>query len=107
MRALRATLLVALAVCGTGPVAPREASAAEAPEDPLAEPVGIVDLFPLGLRVPASPYVGKGLGWLAAKQQKDGRWSGRVDGVGSAVFDPGVTGLAVMAFLGAGYGPAG
>jgi hypothetical protein len=65
-----------------------------------------------------------GLDWLARHQTEDGgfwdcdgfsaRCSGRVcDGKGYPLYDPGVTGLAVLAFLGAGnthtsgkYGPA-
>jgi len=61
--------------------------------------------------------VAAGLAWLAAHQDPDGKWSCRAfdqrcplhdkcTGVGrkeNAVFDTGVTGLSLLAFLGAGY----
>jgi hypothetical protein len=54
------------------------------------------------------------LRWLAAHQDDDGRWDSddymkhdpegdKCEGAGGALFDVGVTGLAVLAFLGAGY----
>ncbi len=57
--------------------------------------------------------VQEGLGWLARHQEPDGRWSGAkfeercakqgdCAGAGSAAFDAGLTGLAVLAFLSAG-----
>jgi hypothetical protein len=55
------------------------------------------------------------LKWLAHHQGPDGGWGaesfskqctgGRCSGAGDAAFDTGVTGLAVLAFLGAGYIP--
>ena len=59
-----------------------------------------------------------GLRWLAAHQSEDGSWEAagfdkwcdakpnpgvKPDGAGKAMYDPGVTGLALCAFLGAGY----
>jgi len=43
-----------------------------------------------------------GLVWLALAQEQDGRWDCKRWG-GSGNFDVGVTGLALLAFLGAGY----
>jgi hypothetical protein len=43
-----------------------------------------------------------GLEWLAAHQQRDGQWDCDAHG-GGAVYDTGVTALAVLAFLGAGH----
>jgi hypothetical protein len=55
------------------------------------------------------------LGWLARHQSPDGSWGAeeftdrcagaKCSGTGSTEFDRGVTGLALLAFLGAGYGP--
>jgi len=42
------------------------------------------------------------LAWLAVRQEADGRWSSRHNG-GGEDHDIGVTGLATLAFLGAGY----
>jgi len=51
--------------------------------------------------------VDKALEWLARHQEADGRWSVKnTEGLGegkSIDWDPGVTGLAVLAFLGAGH----
>ena len=58
-----------------------------------------------------------GLKWLARHQETDGRWSGasfdaacrgpeRCSGTGAASHDVGITGLALLAFLGAGYTPS-
>jgi hypothetical protein len=53
-----------------------------------------------------------GLEWLAKAQSPDGRWDsdgyeanldGPCPGKGHALYDPGVSGLALLAFLGAGY----
>jgi len=50
----------------------------------------------------AESAVSAGLRWLAKAQEKDGRWScKRWDG--GDHYDVGVTGLALLAFLGAGY----
>ncbi len=46
--------------------------------------------------------VDKALEWLARHQSADGSWSTRAT-EGSQDWDPGVTGLAVLAFLGAGH----
>jgi hypothetical protein len=52
--------------------------------------------------------VARGLAWLAKVQDKDGYWDcdnfmeKPVDGAGTAIYDPGVTGLALLAFLGDG-----
>lgn len=57
----------------------------------------------------ADVLVERGLGWLAAAQEKDGRWtlgSYHPQGVGGAVrlqSDTAATGLALLTFLGAGY----
>jgi hypothetical protein len=62
--------------------------------------------------------IGRALEWLAAHQSPDGGWEAagfdrwcygkqatgtRPDGMGKSLYDPGVTGLALCAFLGAGY----
>ncbi len=47
-----------------------------------------------------------GLTWLAKNQDKSGFWDADQHG-GGALFNIGVTGLATMAFLGAGYGKKG
>ncbi|MFM7248517.1 MAG: hypothetical protein ACKO5R_01295 [Planctomycetaceae bacterium] len=58
---------------------------------------------------PADATVESGLDWLARTQERDGRWTlGRyaADGAGGAVrlrSDTAATGLALLAFLGAGY----
>ena len=63
---------------------------------------------------PQQTAVDHGLQWLAAHQDEDGRWdcdgfmkhdghaAAETAGAGSAVHDVGATGLAVLAFLGAG-----
>lgn len=66
--------------------------------------------------------VDEALRWLAAHQSPDGLWEAaefpawcdgdeagaqRPEGAGAAEHDVGVTGLALLAFLGAGYGPRG
>lgn len=63
---------------------------------------------------PQQTAVDRGLAWLAAHQDDDGRWdcdgfmkhdgdaAAETAGAGSAVHDVGATGLAVLAFLGAG-----
>ena len=50
----------------------------------------------------AESAVGAGLRWLARAQEKDGRWSCKRWG-GKNHWDVGCTGLALLAFLGAGY----
>lgn len=50
----------------------------------------------------AQSAVRAGLEWLARAQEKDGRWSCKRWG-GKNNWDVGVTGLALLAFLGAGY----
>jgi hypothetical protein len=53
--------------------------------------------------------IARGLAWLSQVQDKDGYWDcdgfmeNPVDGAGGATFDTGVTGLAVLAFLGDGH----
>jgi hypothetical protein len=70
-----------------------------------------------GMRPLAAPHaaVAAGLDWLSRHQSEDGHWSatgymarckgGPCTGTGLDDFDVGLTGLAVLAFLGAGYGP--
>jgi hypothetical protein len=69
----------------------------------------------------ATQAIDDALRWLAAHQAPDGSWSAagfqqwcdgkpnpassRPDGVGKPMYDPGVTGLALLAFLGAGHEP--
>jgi len=55
-----------------------------------------------GTSLAAERTVQAGLLWLAKAQERDGRWSCRRWGGGDD-YDVGVTGLAVLAFLGAGY----
>ncbi|MEZ6007389.1 MAG: hypothetical protein R3F05_06425 [Planctomycetota bacterium] len=65
----------------------------------------------------ARAAVTAGLAWLATHQAADGRWEAGLvladEGEGSTAvrgkshYDVGVTGLAVLAFLGAGYSPTG
>jgi hypothetical protein len=72
------------------------------------------------MRIKASPLtknaVRAGLLWLARHQEEDGRWStkgfagrcrgeARCGGQGSGSHDSGLTGLALLAFLGAGFLP--
>ncbi|MHC4732594.1 MAG: prenyltransferase/squalene oxidase repeat-containing protein, partial [Planctomycetota bacterium] len=45
--------------------------------------------------------IDKALAWLAASQEKEGRWKSARFGGGS-LYDPGVTGLALLALMGAG-----
>lgn len=47
--------------------------------------------------------VEKALGWLASAQQRNGRWTAGELGGEGAHHDVGVTGLALLAFTGAGY----
>jgi hypothetical protein len=67
-----------------------------------------------GVRRAAESAVELGLQWLSVHQDDDGRWdcdefmkhdpeADRCDGKGAPAYDVGVTGLAVLAFLGAGY----
>ena len=62
----------------------------------------------------AAQIVAKALEWLSRHQDKDGRWDAggfekhdpagdKCTGPGDALYDTGVTSLAVLAFLGAGY----
>jgi hypothetical protein len=71
------------------------------------------NLYELRRRHPEQPGVGPALQWLAAHQDADGGWDCDqfmkhdaagvpCDGAGSAVHDVGVTGLALLAFLGDG-----
>ncbi len=65
-------------------------------------------LLPLGFRTPPkSPLAEEGLRWLASVQDAQGGWSARIGGAGNPAYDVGVTALAVLAFLGAGYWPEG
>ncbi|MHC4940828.1 MAG: prenyltransferase/squalene oxidase repeat-containing protein [Planctomycetota bacterium] len=65
-------------------------------------------------RGPTQDIVMLGLQWLADHQDEDGKWDcddfmkhdpadDRCDGPGNALYDTGVSGLALLAFLGAGY----
>ncbi|MCW8129786.1 MAG: terpene cyclase/mutase family protein [Planctomycetota bacterium] len=47
--------------------------------------------------------VDAGLAWLARHQEEDGHWANGKHGGGSGSFDVAVTGLATLAFLGAGH----
>jgi hypothetical protein len=97
----------------------------------LAGDLGTVSGLPIGSSA-SGPFGGRGGGapddpvadavehalrWLAAHQSPDGGWEaagwsrwcdgkpaeGGAEGRGKSVYDPGVTGLALLAFLGAGY----
>jgi len=54
-------------------------------------------------RKDAEEAIARGLAWLATAQQEDGHWLGRPDGRDRPAFDVGVTGLALLAFQGAGH----
>lgn len=70
----------------------------------------------VGLTLQVDKAVDSGLDWLARHQSPDGSWNGErfdkqckspcCDGPGFDQFTPGVTGLALLAFLGAGESPA-
>jgi HEAT repeat protein len=53
-------------------------------------------------RAPVRRAIEKGLKWLAENQEADGFWDSDIHG-GGDLYDAGVTGLAVWAFLGAGH----
>jgi len=55
-----------------------------------------------GTTAAAEAAVDAGLAWLAAAQEADGRWSTKGWG-GAEGYDLGVTGLALLAYLGAGH----
>jgi hypothetical protein len=57
-----------------------------------------------GTTAEAEAAVDAGLAWLAKAQEPDGRWSTKAWG-GSEGYDVGITGLALLAFLGAGHRP--
>ena len=76
------------------------------------QPAAIVDAKGIQSAVDA------GLGWLANHQDEMGRWDSdefskhdpvddKCDGPGTALYDVGITGLAVAAFLGSGYSDQG
>jgi len=67
-----------------------------------------------GLGASARAAIADGLAWLAAHQDADGKWDSddfmkhdppedKCDGSGDQLYDVGVTGLSLLAFLGAGY----
>jgi hypothetical protein len=56
---------------------------------------------PGGVSVGVIPGVTRGLDWLARHQEPDGRWDG--ERFGGKNTDVGITGLATLAFLGAGH----
>lgn len=89
----RRLLPVAAAVAFAAVVGAIVARPPEAPPRPAAVPQA----------EPVDPVI-RALGWLAARQNPDGSWgAGRttLDGVG--LDKPGLTGLAMLALLGAGY----
>ncbi|HUT37124.1 MAG TPA: prenyltransferase/squalene oxidase repeat-containing protein [Planctomycetota bacterium] len=57
-----------------------------------------------GTTAEAEAAVDAGLAWLAKAQEPDGRWSTKNWG-GAEGYDLGITGLALLAFAGAGHGP--
>lgn len=73
-------------------------------------------LGPRGKPTRFDPSIDAALRWLARHQEADGRWSAggfdalcstagpACDGTGQPQYDVGVTGLALLAFLGAGHG---
>ncbi len=102
-----------LAGGGAAPVV--AVGAAGVPRAParLAVPFdGTAGLGPLQPRADAAAAVEEGLDWLARHQAPDGSWDcdgfdarcdgGRCPGTGGPLYDVGVTGLSVTAFLGAG-----
>jgi hypothetical protein len=90
-----------------------------AKEPTVKDPDAMPDDAPAARRgVKAPDRVEDALRWLAAHQSADGGWEAagfdqwcdgkpaagpKPDGVGKASYDVGVTGLAILAFLGAGY----
>jgi hypothetical protein len=102
-----------------GDVAPEVASQIEVPRRPSEKPSRKSTVDPAALRAAAPPTsagvaVQNALQWLADHQSPDGRWDAdgfmareaatapRTDGPGNPVHDVGVTGLALLAFLGNG-----
>ncbi len=114
-RLLALTLAVPLLFAGS-------VGADDAEQTGEGDPAPHARLFPYGVRVPGpadsdvAHAVSTGLRWLAAHQSESGLWQaanlgwcdgkkGRADlkGKGKALYDPGVTGMAVCAFLAAGH----
>ncbi len=109
----------------TVPLAPPEGAAAALSTPGGAFPHRILEKPPkMGARYRMHMGLERGLQWLAAHQATSGAWEaagfpywcdGKVvqdsklwpDGIGMATYDLGVTGLALCAFLGAGYAPDG
>lgn len=86
---------------------PSRAAWAEEPEA-SEDDSALASLIPLGFRTPPkSPLVKDGLRWLASAQDARGGWPARLGDAGNSAYDVGVTALAVLAFLGAGYTPDG
>jgi hypothetical protein len=123
-----ATKTIAFGKAGEAPAdAPKatpDAPRADAPKAPVKVEENGPSKFPCraarrnlvargGGSIATESAVEAGLKWLARHQSDDGHWSAAnyadsckvCDGTGIGDFDTGLTGLAVLAFLGAGDGP--
>lgn len=107
MVAIRRAVVRCALVALVGVLVP--ASDARTDEPPAVETERtLASLAPLGFRTPSkSPLVKDGLRWLASAQDARGGWSARMGDAGNPAYDVGVTALAVLAYLGAGYTPEG
>jgi hypothetical protein len=101
--------------------APRPAARPEVVDEvPFTSPAPAPAPAPKVTQPQVSRAIEQALAWLAAHQSPSGGWeaagfqqwcdgetlvplSSHADGVGKALYDPGVTGLALCAFLGAGH----
>jgi len=110
---LAAATVACLAAAAGSALAAEEPKAAPAPRAPKYLNREIFSLrnaksraalvgIPGGTTKEAEAAVEAGLAWLAKAQEPDGSWSARRWG-GAEGVDTGITGLALMAFLGAGY----
>jgi len=87
-----------------GRVTARPAPAADEPFTGPSTPSAVPARAAPGVATPPvkSDQVHRGLAWLARSQSDDGKWDADRH-QGGAMYDVGVTGLSLLAFLGAGY----